>query len=53
MSSIKESIKGIISRCEACQKSNMAIIRTKKETIKLAAAEPVKEFTLIYVGLYH
>jgi len=40
MSSIKESIKDIISKCEACQETKVVTTRTKEDTIKLAVAEP-------------
>ena len=48
MSSIKESIKDIISKCEACQKTKVLTTRTKEETIKLAASEPCES---IYIDI--
>ena len=48
MNSIKESIKDIISKCEACQKIKVVTTRTKEEIIKLAVAEPSE--SIYWVG---
>ena len=48
MCDIKESVKEIIRKCESCQRTKVMTTRTKEETVKLTANEPLEK---IYIDI--
>ena len=46
---IKETVKEVLKRCDACAKTKMVTVKTKEDTIKLSAIEPWEK---IYIDIF-